>query len=335
MKSCLLSFVLFACLSLNAPAQKLKRADRVTLSNIQAHLSKLRDGQAGGASGGGSTSYVIRQFERDGLQPRGSNNSWLQPFEIDEGKTIQPGTCLVINGDSLRLFSDYTVAAFSANDEVSTIVSAALAEKGVPWFKDFREVTEGNKNPGAERLGELIRKKAAHAAEQGASALLIYNTPLSDALFKKMDSSQTLSIPILLIGDSAGRRYLSDESALLDLHLKVDLGHKRTSGVNLIGYADHAADSIVVTAAHLSDEAGTAALLELARLTGRLKSKNNYLFIVYSGEENDEAGKAYYQAHPCVDPQKVRLRLHLDGAGDEMKALGMVKDGINRIQQNK
>lgn len=340
MKRCFLSLILLASLQ-EGLAQKLNRADRATLDNIQAHIGHLEGSRGGGwsagtAEEGSATSYIIRQFERDGLRPHAANDSWLQPFEIDEGKTILPATCLVINGDSLRLFSDYTVVAFSANDEISSVVSAALAERGVPWFKDFREVIEGTENADEEQIRALIRKKAEHAAAQGASALLVYNTPLSDALFQKTDSSRTLNIPIVLISDSAGNKYLSDEPAVLDIHLKVALANKTKSGTNILGYVDNAADSIIIASAHRGDDTGTAALIELARLTGRLKpKKNNYLFIVYSGQENGVAGEQYYQTHPCVDPRRVSLSLRIGStqtSEQKMKGLTMVKNGMALIQ---
>ena len=91
----------------------------------------------------------------------------------------------------------------------------------------------------------------------------------------------------------------------------MDIGEKKRTGHNVIGYIDNGAATTVILGAHFDhlgygedgnsmlrtgeklihngaddNASGTAALIELARILKTSKAKNNnYLFIAFSGEE--------------------------------------------------
>src|SRR5690606_4880395 len=120
--------------------------------------------------------------------------------------------------------------------------------------------------------------------------------------FDKMDSSETAAIPVIFITEKIMNKYISNESAVLDINLNIALEKKSTTSNNIIGYVNNGADSIIMATATLNDDTGVAALIELARLTGNIRSKSkNYLFIVYSGEQNGAYGSSYFNEHPCID----------------------------------
>ena len=73
---------------------KLKKADKVIVSNLQAHISFLADDKLEGRRAGTNgeklaREYISAQFQKSGLQPKGENNSWYQPFEINEDYLIE------------------------------------------------------------------------------------------------------------------------------------------------------------------------------------------------------------------------------------------------------
>src|SRR5690348_3828683 len=95
----LLIVLLFA--SLSSVAQKLKKADKAMISNLQEHIMYLADDKLEGRRAGTNGEklageYISNQFEKAGLEPKGEQG-WFQPFEIYDGKEIGTSTLLLIN----------------------------------------------------------------------------------------------------------------------------------------------------------------------------------------------------------------------------------------------
>jgi len=129
-----------------AAAQKLKKADKIILTNLETHIrfladDKLEGRRAGTAGEKMASDYILLEFQKAGLQPRGQN-SWLQPFEIDDGKQIVSSTHFSINNIELKLDKEYFPLAFSAVKNVEGLPAMALQENGVPYLVKPFEVAE-------------------------------------------------------------------------------------------------------------------------------------------------------------------------------------------------
>ncbi len=341
-------FTLLAILIV-APAfsQKLKKADKAVLSNLEAHIKFLSDDKLEGRRAGTAgeklaNDYIVSQFTAIGLQPKGSEG-WLQAFDISDGKQINPTTHLLINNYDLKLESEYFPLNISANKSTEAAVSIALAEKGVPWFLDLKDVIDENKDNPHFDLPEAIKAKAIKAAEKGASAYIVYNTSgVADNIkFSPKERTETVSIPVLYVTETARKKYLNDPQANLDIKLKVDIGEKKRTGHNVAGYLDNGAANTVVIGAHYDhlgygedgnsmlrtgeklihngaddNASGTAAMIELARLMKASKDKkNNYLFLAFSAEELGLNGSKYFADHPTVDLAKTTYMINMDMVG--------------------
>ena len=329
-------------------SQRLNKADRTTVAHLQQHISYLADDKLEGRRAGTkgeklAAEYIIAQFKKSGLQPKGDDNNWLQPFDIYDGRQVNPSSHLIINGHDLRLNDEYFPFPFSANASTEAAVSLALAEPEVPWFLDLKELLEENKeNPHFDLTGAIITK-AKHASSKGATALILYNTSdEADKLkFESKDRNEVLKIPVLYMTADARKKYLADEEGNYDIKLKTDIGAKQRKGNNVIGYINNNAPTTVIFGAHYDhlgygedgnsmirtgqqqihngaddNASGTAALIELARLLKASKSKNNnYLFIAFSAEELGLNGSKYFTEHPVVDLSKVNYMINLDMVG--------------------
>lgn len=328
-------------------SQKLKKADKVVLANLQSHIKFLSDDKLEGRRAGTAgeklaNDYIVSQFTAIGLQPKGSEG-WLQAFDISDGKQINPTTHLLINNYDLKLESDYFPLNISANKSTEAAVSIALAEKGVPWFLDLKEVIDENKDNPHFDLPEAIKAKAIKAAEKGASAYIVYNTSgVADNIkFSPKERTETVSIPVLYVTEAARKKYLNDQQANLDIKLKVDIGEKKRTGHNVAGYLDNGAATTVVIGAHYDhlgygedgnsmlrtgeklihngaddNASGTAAMIELARLMKASKDKkNNYLFLAFSAEELGLNGSKYFADHPTIDLAKTTYMINMDMVG--------------------
>ncbi|MGN6419800.1 MAG: M20/M25/M40 family metallo-hydrolase [Pseudobacter sp.] len=339
---------LFLVISSGVNAQKLKKTDKSTLANLQAHVTYLADDKLEGRRAGTkgeklAGEYISKQFELAGLKPKGVSGSWYQPFEINEGRQVNTSTLFIIDGNDLKQNTDFFPLAYSPNGSVEAAVSTALAEKGVPWFQDLKNLLEDNASNPHFDLESAIREKVTKAANKGASAMVLYNTSkINDQLrFNGKDRSAALTIPVVYLTSNAVKTYLQDESGTYDVKIRVDIGEKTRTGQNVIGYIDNGAPQTIVLGAHYDhlgygedgnsmapnvkdqvhngaddNASGTAALIELARNINASKNKsNNYLFIAFSAEELGLNGSKYFTQNPTINIKDVNYMINMDMVG--------------------
>lgn len=339
-----LSLIFFASI---ATAQKLKKADKATIANLQTHIAYLADDKLEGRRAGSAgeklaMEYIADQFKTLGLQPRGTDG-FYQPFEIQEGKEIKEGTLFSINDVKLEKGKDFFPFPFSALKSIEAAPAVALQEADMPWFVDLKEIlAENQQNPHFDLI-EYIRNNSRKAYDKGATAIIIYNSSTTDdkLAFNGKDKSTLLPVPVIYVKKDAAKKYFSDATATLNLKLKVDIGEKSRTGHNVAAYLDNGAASTVVLGAHFDhlgygedgnsmlrtgeklihngaddNASGTAALLELAKRLKASKDKNsNYLFLAFSGEELGLFGSKYFTEHPTVDLATVNYMINMDMVG--------------------
>ncbi len=326
---------------------KLSKADNVTYNNLQAHISYLADDKLEGRRAGTNGEklageYISKKFQESGLQPKGSDG-YYQSFEIYDGKQINGGTHFIINDNQLAVGKDFFPFPFSKNMSIEALPSIAAQETDMPWFYDLKETLEENKNNPHFDLNEYIRNNAKKAKDRGASAVILYNSSSTDdnLKFDSKDRSEKLDVPVVYILKDATKKYLADQTATLDIKMKVDIGDKKRTGRNVIGYLDNGAARTVILGAHYDhlgygednnsmlrtgeksihngaddNASGTAALIELARILKNSKQKNNnYLFIAFSAEELGLNGSKFFTEHSTVDLSKVNYMVNMDMVG--------------------
>ncbi len=156
--------LLLPCLFATTSAQKLKKTDKATLSNLQTHIRYLADPRLEGRRTGtpgekGASDYISVALGQAGLQPKGDNNGWLQAFTIDQGRELSKDAYFLVNDHPFLAEKEYFPLSFSAITTVSGSPAIALQESGVPWFLDLRELLEsGAGNPHFD-LSAAIRTK--------------------------------------------------------------------------------------------------------------------------------------------------------------------------------
>ncbi|MEP7255104.1 MAG: M28 family peptidase [Ferruginibacter sp.] len=341
-------FWLFLLISTVGSAQKLKKADKLILSGLQTHISFLADDKLEGRRTGTAGEklayeYISSQFSTNGLIAKGDNGTYIQDFEVNEGKQIDPSTQLTINNNKLSLEKDFFPLTYSANKKTETTGTIALPESGTVWFWDLKETLEENKTNPHFDLEEAIIKKLNNVSGKGAAALIIYNSSaIKDELkFEPKSKTATVKIPVLYINKEVKTKYLKDETAAADIKLEVAISDKKRTGHNVIGYIDNGAANTVILGAHYDhlgygedhnslyagttpqihngaddNASGTAALIELSKLIKKSKLKNNnYIFIAFSGEELGLFGSKYFTEHPTIDFTKANYMINMDMVG--------------------
>ena len=325
-----------------------KKADKIVITALHGHIGfladdKLEGRRTGSAGEKAAYEYISKKFEESGLIPKGENNTFIQQFEVNEGKEIKPTSFLSINGSNLTLDTDFFPLSFSANAKVTSSASMALPQSESVWFWDLKELLEENKNNPHFDLEDAIVKKTNAVAGKGASALLIHNSSdiKDDLKFNPKSKTETTKIPVLYISKEIKKKFLTDELSFVDYKMEILISDKKRTGHNVIGYVDNGAANTIILGAHYDhlgygedhnslytgsapmihngaddNASGTAALIELSRQLKKSKLKNNnYLFIAFSGEELGLYGSKYYTEHPTVDFTKTNYMINMDMVG--------------------
>lgn len=328
-------------------AQKLKKADKAIIVNLQAHIGFLADDKLEGRRAGThgeqlAMDYISAQFEKNGLLPKGENNTWFQAFEINDGKELDKTNFFSINNSELNT-SDYFPFIGSSAKLVDGAPAIAMRESGVPWFLNLKEELDNNKDNPHFDVKAYVLEQVKDAAKKKATALIVYNSGSTDdgLKFDEKEKADPLSIPVVYVKKVAAKKYFSDESATVNIKLKVVFADKKRTGHNVVGYIDNGAATTVIAGAHFDhlgygednnsmyrgteklihngaddNASGTAALIELSRLLKAARFKNNnYLFIAFSGEELGLFGSKYFTEHPTIDLAKVNYMLNMDMVG--------------------
>lgn len=324
-----------------------KKSEAQTLDNLKAHIQYLADDKLEGRRTGSkgeelAMEYIESQFKSIGLLPKGTE-SYTQSFIVNDGKQIDPATTFSINGDTLESGKDFFPFPYSPDIYFEALPAIAVQETEMPWFFDLKETLEENKaNPHFD-LPDYIRSNAKKAKERGASAVILYNTSaIEDKLqFDGKDRTAQHAIPVVYVSKTTANKYFNDSGASLKIKLRISISEKTRKGFNVIGYIDNNAATTVVLGAHYDhlgygedgnsrnttheaaihngaddNASGTAALIELARkLNSSKATKNNYLFIAFSGEELGLYGSKYFVENPTIDLKSANYMINMDMIG--------------------
>ncbi len=339
---------LLLCISSLVSAQKLKKPDKLVLANLRTHIGYLADDKLEGRRTGTAGErlayeYISEQFSRSALTPKGDNGTFIQEFEINEGRQVNPDSYLVINDKTLSLEKDYFPLAYSPNISIEFKAAIAILEKDNAWFWDLKEKLEENRNNPHFDLSDAIRTKIADVTSKGATALFIYNSSsIADELkFEPKAKPETAVIPILYLSKETIDKYLKNVTETVDIKLKVDIGDKKRMGHNVVGFINNNSGNTIIIGAHYDhlgygedhnslytgsipqihngaddNASGTAALIEISKLLRKPRFRNNnYLFISFSGEELGLFGSKYYTEHPSVNISTSNYMINMDMVG--------------------
>jgi aminopeptidase YwaD len=328
-------------------AQKLNKASKAVVVKLQAHVNYLADDKLEGRRAGTkgeelAASYIAKQFENNGITPLGDNNTYLQAFDIYEGKEFAKSSYLFINGEELPA-SEYFVFANSAQKMIEAAPAIALKEAAMPWFINLKEDIEQNAGNPHFDVFELVQTKVKDAVAKNASAVILYNTNGNTDILKydgKLKADSFL-IPVIYINNKAAKKYLDDETASLDIKLKTAFTNKNRTGHNVVAYINNNAAATILLGAHFDhlgfgeddnsmyrvaaklihngaddNASGTAVLIELADALKKSKLKKyNYAFVAFSAEELGLFGSKYFTDHPTVDLSKINYMVNMDMVG--------------------
>ncbi|MEO6669640.1 MAG: M20/M25/M40 family metallo-hydrolase [Ferruginibacter sp.] len=318
-------------------AQQKNTTDAESITALKNTINYLADDKLEGRRTGTpgeklAYEFIVAQFHQTGLQPLGTNKTFIQEFEVKDGREIKKETALYIQGKAAELNTDYFPLAYSGN--VKDLMFADGSDTSIQYY-DLKTVLEENKTNPHFDLKENIYTTAKKAASDGKRLFVIYNSPSpkEDLLFDAREKADRLKIPVVFYGKQT--KFSGN------VVLNIDIAEKQRFGHNVIGYINNNATSTIVLGAHYDhlgygedhnslyvanppmvhngaddNASGVAALIELSKW---LKSSNlkkyNFAFVAFSGEELGLYGSKYFTDHSPFDLKSVNYMLNMDMLG--------------------
>ena len=341
--------IVFLLIANITSAQKTRKADKETLKYLKQNIEYLSSDQLEGRRAGTTgeslaADFIASKFKEIGLLPKGTEDSYFQPFTISDGRQILPDTYLSVNNQVLTPGLEFFPLSNSkASATITAEVSPSLTENDQPWLIDIADDLDKNKENPHFDVSNLINSLINISKDKGASAVIFFNSgDIDDHIsFDEKDRSESTIIPALYITKNAVKTYLQDLNSTYDLQFNVAIGPKIRHSKNIIGYIDNKAQLTVVLGAHFDhlgygedgnsmlrtgerlihngaddNASGTAALIELAFLLNKSKSKQfNYLFIAFSAEELGLNGSKYFSENPTISLNTVNYMINMDMVG--------------------
>jgi len=339
----IVGFLLFL-LPLLSIGQKLKRADKVLIQQIQNHVKylasdELEGRRAGSAGEQKAVEYIVSQYKAIGLTPMGTDG-YVQPFPIDEGRRLAPSAFLKINDVTVAYEKEFIPLSNSGSGKFNSNAATSLNESKQVWFKDLNEVLDAAVTNPHFDLNQWLGEFVHQVKQKGAIALFLYNkgTFVDNIQFNKFDTAASFPIPVIYITKNGWLKYFNDDIDTYKINANIEFEHATRTAYNVAALIDNHADNTVVIGAHLDhlgynedhnaldinnairngaddNASGTSALIELAKMLNKNSPKNNnYLIIHFSGEELGLFGSKYWLANPTYKG-KLNYMINLDMVG--------------------
>src|SRR5690606_23120494 len=93
-------FILLIFNTVHGSAQRLKRADKQLLAQLELHQRSL-SGDTTVMSHQRRMDYISEEFRKNGLEPKKGASGYLCSFQMADGVVSEPGSFLFINGDKI------------------------------------------------------------------------------------------------------------------------------------------------------------------------------------------------------------------------------------------
>ena len=289
---------------------------------------KLEGRRTGTAGEKLASAYISQKFKESGLLPYGDNQSFLQAFEVKEGKEVSAESFIKVSGNNLLLNKNYFPMPYSLSGKFV----ASATEVAVLDVKALE--VENNNNPHFD-LQTDIQQKIKEAAGLGKKLFILFNE--DSWRFQEKDKTKQAAMPVIFATESGYAKLKTAKN----IEGYISFKEKNSVGHNVVGYLENGAVNTIVLGAHYDhlgygedhnslyagampmihngaddNASGTAALIELAHwLKNAGLKKYNYLFLAFSGEELGLYGSKYFTQNPAINLKTVNYMINMDMVG--------------------
>ncbi|HMJ46400.1 MAG TPA: M28 family peptidase [Ferruginibacter sp.] len=342
MKICMLFFLLWCQ---DAFGQQNKE-DIDMLSSLKKNIIYLADDKLEGrrtGSAGEKLAYefISSTFKKAGLAPAGDNKTYIQAFDVYEGKEISPRTSFSVNGKAASVMKEFFPLSYSANGR-KNFRDVSFNNNNNVRFIDLKDIITQNKNNPHFDLPDYLLTFSKDAEKNEALAVIIFNSSDTSDNIKYDGKAKipALNIPVIYISKQAKEKYFNGNSKY-NISINIDTHEKQRKGHNVVGFINNQAAATIILGAHYDhlgygedhntlyagaipmihngaddNASGTAALIGISKWVKHSGLKNyNYLFIAFSGEELGLYGSKYFTEHSPVPLSSVNYMINMDMIG--------------------
>ncbi|MFC4262992.1 M20/M25/M40 family metallo-hydrolase [Ferruginibacter yonginensis] len=313
-------------------------------NNLKATINFLADDKLEGRRTGTAGEklayqYIEAQFKKAGLTTY-TNNSFIQPFEVNDGKIIATTTQFELNGKTLQLLKDYFPLAYSAN--VSKVSFNSSSPNVVYYYIDS-VIAQNTNNPHFD-IKENMLDAAKAAANNKATLFIVKNSsnPKNAIVFDAKEKTPALNIPAIVLDAAVNEAAFTVKGySVPNATITIQVQQSVRVGHNVIGYINNNAPYTIILGAHYDhlgygedhtslytgaqpmihngaddNASGTAALIALANWVKKSDLKKyNVVFVAFSGEELGLFGSKYFVEQSGIDVSKVNYMINMDMVG--------------------
>ena len=350
--------IVFTLIYQTSFAQNKKSNDPV-LKSIKANVEylasdKLEGRRTGTAGEKLAYDYIEKKFKQAGLKAAGDNGTFIQAFEVNDGKKLTKDTKFSVNDVPLKLYEDWFPLSFSKTGSFAYTFSKTAKYKVTLLQVDLAAAMEESKTNPHFNLDDYLQTAIKEAAKDGIEAVVFYNSSATeDGLqYDAKAKLEVASVPAVYVKYPVYKKFFEENYDDKTIKIVVSSGLSKRTGHNVIGYINNNAASTIVLGAHYDhlgygedknslytghtpmihngaddNASGTAALIELAQWANDKKveyKKHNFLFIAFSGEELGLYGSKYFTENPTVDLKSISYMINMD-------MLGRLNDSTHNI----
>ncbi len=308
----------------------------VTLDGVRTHQAKLRD--IATANGGTRVSgtkgfddsavYAEKVFKDAGYNVTRQEFAFLSFIEL-------PGTSIAQVAPTPTAAITTKLIGYSGSGKVTATVSTPSQILGCN-AADFAGFPAGNI--------ALIKRgtcnfivKANNAVAAGASAVVIYNREPGE-VSGTMGPEFTQTVVVTSVLQTVGEQLSAIPNLVLSISASTVRGTSTTS--NIIAESKEGdPNNVVMVGAHLDsvnegpgiqdNGTGSAAVLEVAKQMGKVKTRNKVRFVLWGAEETGLIGSTrYVEGLPEAEKAKIALYLNFDMIGSPNHVF-FIYDGDN------
>ncbi len=349
--------------------------DKAVAKDFVKHVEYLSDDKLMGRETGTegekmAYEYIVREFRKDGIQPKGTNG-YLQEFTFYKGMKANEMNVISINGLPYNMEKGWYPLSQSANASVRGKVydvnfGITAPELNHDDYKGRRKLNgkillinlsnPNETNPHSEFAPyNGINYRVETALKNGAAGIIFYNSSdfLKDPDAKYKIKTERFDIPVVFLKEDLKKNLKKIKKAQLTVNLTEDVGR----GNNVIGYIDNKARNTIVIGGHFDhigmghfgsrwtgkpeihngaddNASGTAMLIELAAaLKDEKYNSSNYMFIAFSGEEMGLYGSKHFVKNPTVPLQSINYMLNYDMVGRLDEKNTLIVNGVGTSPQ--
>ena len=309
--------------------------------DIKRHLIYLADDKLEGRRTGTpgeqkACDYICKQFKKNKLTKPNGWDSYVQAFEVNEGK--KPSDNNYIKSDSWTALcnKDFVPMPYSAQRNFS------IHDLDEVSFVNLDEIAdETATNPHFDMEEKMYQLLSERSGISNAKAIFLYSDKDSSISFD--GKSKRNELPVVIIKctriTTSKIKEILEKSGTIDIQVEI-VPNVRT-GHNVSGFVDNGAAQTIIIGAHYDhlgfgedhnslytgsekmihngaddNASGTASLISLSGILKKSGSKNfNYLFVAFSGEELGLYGSKYFSEHSPVDMKSVNYMINMDMVG--------------------